>query len=230
MKRELDDIGKQQAFNQKEMAEKLDSMMCLAMDYLRQLYQRSQNEAMGLFVTVLRLFERIVLPTHKSRYTQFVVFFLATLNAEFPDMFLGMLMQKALDLNRHILERQTSVAYMASFVARFKSVDLSTLRSYFDLTLPWIHSYIANMGPQVDSALDLEHHALFYSLCQSLLYVFCFRHRDLLAMEGGLDYCRRMGFDRIVTCSLNPLRRCCRASSPSSPRYLGDLRLPTAMR
>ena len=36
---------------------------------------------------------------------------------------------------------------------------------------------------------DVQQHGHFYSLCQAVFYVFIFRHKGLMEMEGGVYVC-----------------------------------------
>ena len=47
-----------------------------------------------------------------------------------------------------------------------------------------IHSYLDHLGGGLHKP-DADKYSVFYSLCQAVFYVFVFRHRSLLEMEGG---------------------------------------------
>jgi len=79
---------------------------------------------------------------------------------------------------------------------------------------------------------DVQQHGPFFSLCQAVFYVFAFRHKELLESHRGkcsssmtrwmpnvclvmdsfllfsvgLDFLRRLNFERIITSRLNPLK------------------------
>ncbi|KAK0523929.1 DNA independent RNA polymerase I transcription factor [Tilletia horrida] len=50
----------------------------------------------NLFHILLGIFDRLVLPTFRSRHVQFVMFWFSSLDAEYTDTFLGMLLSKSL--------------------------------------------------------------------------------------------------------------------------------------
>ncbi|CAD6904636.1 unnamed protein product [Tilletia laevis] len=50
----------------------------------------------NLFHILLSIFDRLVLPTFRSRHVQFVMFWFSSLDAEYADTFLGMLLSKSL--------------------------------------------------------------------------------------------------------------------------------------
>ena len=45
-------------------------------------------------------------------------------------------------------------------------------------------SYLDHLGGGVHKP-DADKYSVFYSLCQAVFYVFVFKHRSLLEMEGG---------------------------------------------
>lgn len=59
----------------------------------------------------------------------------------------------------------------------------STVKACLDLMVPWIHNYISQASDS--SHTDIKHHGPFYSLCQAVLYIFAFRHKELLQMPRG---------------------------------------------
>ena len=101
------------------------------------------------FQTLLSIFDRIILRTFKSRYTQFLIFWYTSLDPEFADLFQGMLVDRALlggadpqyysgstgtedgnestMANTHTitpaLTRAAAASYIGSFVSRAAFVD-----------------------------------------------------------------------------------------------------------
>jgi RNA polymerase I-specific transcription initiation factor RRN3 len=187
-----------------------------------------------------------VLNTHRSKYTQFLVFFLCAQDSAHADQFLGYLHQLLFDPKVAVLTRRTCAGYIASFLSRagFVSLPLHVcasaqllsqfLLAYIDATRSggaefadsqgsgaavgsvsssWgVGSFehtgagLARRAPQLDHDPDVEAaHAVFYSVCQALFYMLCFRHRQLGEMAGGADFLRGLQLPRIVMSPLNPL-------------------------
>ncbi|KAJ2907867.1 DNA independent RNA polymerase I transcription factor [Coemansia aciculifera] len=96
---------------------------------------------------------------------------------------------------------------------------------------PWARTYAQAAtsslnpagGPRSNSsptlAADFERHAAFYAVTQAIIYMFCFRWRDMAEAPGGgpvieselenLQWCAEVeGIQRIVFSKLNPLRGC----------------------
>ncbi len=51
------------------------------------------------------------------------------------------------------------------------------LKSILQEMSDWIHSYINNQDGQ--KAVEMRMQVVFYSVCQALFYLLCFRHKDL---------------------------------------------------
>ncbi|KAK7969555.1 RNA polymerase I specific transcription initiation factor RRN3 superfamily [Apiospora saccharicola] len=178
------DDEEEDEFNQikavKESIEKLD----VTLDRLFKLYtpyfdDPDSTEALSTFETLLNEFSHIILPAYKSRHTQFLVFHFAQQSETLLDLFCGTLINTAFESNRPLVLRQAASAYLASFVARGAMVPGKHVRLVFEVLghhLDKMRStYEVNCrGP------DVRRYAPFYSLTQALMYIFCFRWRDLI--------------------------------------------------
>jgi hypothetical protein len=137
---------------QSDMIGKLDEMMDLMFEYVQSTLSRSPEElnplfgAMQsggdwLFESVMRIFESLVLLTHKCKFTQFMVFFMCSRTPEYARAFLSYLTAVAVDAKRDPTTRLSCVAYLGSFLARanFLSFEYATsitlVYSFFPLTV-----------------------------------------------------------------------------------------------
>lgn len=145
-----------------------------------------------LYQTLLGIFTRTVLTTFKSRHVQFILFWFASLDHEFADMFLGTLLSKSLYATpaagvagesgeSSVVLRIAAASYVASYVARARYIDAPTTRmvvlnlcTYMDACLEAFASQGRSASPP--GARD---HAVFYAVAQAVFYIFCFRWRDL---------------------------------------------------
>ena len=157
--------------------EKLDVIM----DILFESYTRlAQQPSTAFFVTdtLLAQFNSLVLPSYKSRHVQFLLFHFAQQTAEGMDRFAGALMSVVLDNSRPSLIRESAAAYLASFVARGNHVPGSTVRDVFE----YLGAQLAGMRAAYEPSCrgpDPRRYRTYYALTQALLYIFCFRWRDL---------------------------------------------------
>ena len=194
----------------RESVAKLDAIMIALFEHLRKLdaqyvagansltYTKANNSPMdadtnrrNLFHTLLSIFARNILPTFRSRHVQFLLFWFNSLDPEFSDYFLGVLLEKSLysrrvelgDKEEPAVIRSAAAGYVASFVSRASYVDGPTTRVV-------LYNLCACMDAHIDesSRTDTEAgaaapgastHSVFYSVVQAAFYIFCFRWRDL---------------------------------------------------
>ncbi|KAJ1951631.1 DNA independent RNA polymerase I transcription factor [Linderina macrospora] len=236
------------SYDARPIVSKLDAMMNVLFEWLDRhialdLQQGAMPEsASRLFLVILDLFDTIILPTFKSRYTQFLVFFLSAKDPQYADVFLGTMMGKVGDPVRNLTtDRVSTVAkvaaasYLGSFVARAAFISPQIVRNVMGVLVQWANAYLdwqeqrepersyaQALAPSAANSLhvDFERHAVFYAVTQAVLYLFCFRWRDLATPldaqqpldESELDslrWCPEVeGIQRVVFSKLNPLRAC----------------------
>ena len=135
------------------------------------------------FHALLSIFDRAIIRTFKSRYTQFLVFWYSSLDPEFSDLFQGMLVEKALlDENLPMVTRIAASSYISSFVSRATFVDRESTRNVVSV----LCDFLTNRMDTVDHTLRVggelsgTYTGMFYSVCQAVFLIFCFRWRDLV--------------------------------------------------
>lgn len=159
--------------------EKMDSILDVMFTYYDQEFSSiAVDQQINVIDTLLSQFPTIILPTYRSRHTQFLLFHFVQQSPTYIDTFVGACVQIAFDRKQPALVRQASAAYLASFVARGKHVPPNIVRDAFDYIgtelIRLRRAYEPNCkGP------DLRRYSSYYSLAQALLYIFCFRWRDL---------------------------------------------------
>ena len=157
--------------------EKLDLMLDILFETYDALFSDPKQSTIGLD-TLLAQFNSIILPTYRSRHTQFLLFHFAQSTPELVDIFIGILLRTAFDKSCAAIIRQASTAYLASFVARGKHVSTSIVRDVFDYISEQLSHLRAQYVPGCRGP-DPRRYSLYYALVQALLYIFCFRWRDL---------------------------------------------------
>ncbi|KFY84499.1 hypothetical protein V500_09292 [Pseudogymnoascus sp. VKM F-4518 (FW-2643)] len=207
-----------------ENVEKMDAIL----DTLFELYTPNfedplSSSAIATFDTLLSHFRNIILPTYRSRHTQFLLFHFAQTSEHLIDTFAGECVDLAFKSGRPAVLKQAAAAYLASFVSRGANVLPHVVRDVFDyigtnLDLIRSENELSCRGP------DLQRYSTFYATTQALLYIFCFRWRDLVvspsAEEGEIDEEDFVGrdlewragvkelLDRTIYSKLNPLKIC----------------------
>ncbi|CAK5262553.1 unnamed protein product, partial [Mycena citricolor] len=178
------------------------------------------------FQSLLSIFDRLILPTFKSRYTQFLVFFYTSFSPEFADIFLGLLVDRALFQTAvPAVTRAAAAAYIGSFVSRGNFVDRAATRRVVGVLCDFMRSHVdaveemLRVGASVSSGSTISaQNGVFYAIAQAVFLIFCFRWRDLLEDAEDLDAEDLVGkpgkkwipeldvVQRVVHSVLNPLK------------------------
>ncbi|KOS19658.1 RNA polymerase I-specific transcription initiation factor rrn3 [Escovopsis weberi] len=164
----------------KESVEKMDAVLDTLFGlYTPHFLNPGSDKAFDMFTTILREFDQMVLPTYKSRHTQFLIFHFAQQHERLTDAFCGQLIATAFQGNTPNILKQAAAAYLASFVARGAHVPQSLVRTIFLLLLHHLDRYRRKYEPLCRGP-DLKRFHPYYSLLQATLYIFCFRWQDLV--------------------------------------------------
>eukprot|EP00164_Ancoracysta_twista_P005823 GFYU01008008.1.p1 GENE.GFYU01008008.1~~GFYU01008008.1.p1 ORF type:complete len:600 (-),score=158.22 GFYU01008008.1:254-2053(-) len=197
------------------MAEKLDVMMSVVFEFL---HTHMPNQP--LFMAFLDIFDRYILNTYKSKYTQFLVFYMCSTGHIATESFLEHLCQRLFDERAHGVVRQACAAYVASFIARAKFVSEATVNTAMRILVSWLHDYI-NARDTPTTVPDPEAHQIFYSVVQAVCYIVCYQSDVLLAGDGKVsEFKETYNLQRIVKCKLSPLQLCADAVSNEFARLL----------
>ncbi|KZT62850.1 RNA polymerase I-specific transcription initiation factor RRN3 [Calocera cornea HHB12733] len=176
----------------------------------------------GQFIHLLSIFDRTILPTFRTRYSQFLLFYFTSLDPSFADLFLGLLLKKALfDVNTTAVVRLASVSYVAGFVSRANCVNRENARRVVSL----LCEFLGRRLDMDDEDTTDTRGEMFYAIAQAIMVIFCFRWRDLqeggsadetsdaedeeaTALRAGLWMPELGVMQRAVTSPLNPLKYC----------------------
>lgn len=79
----------------RHLVDRLDSSMALVFQFIDDIKEKEGPKALSsLFLSFLMAFERTILPTLKSKYAQFILFYMTSLDERYPDYFLGILVAR----------------------------------------------------------------------------------------------------------------------------------------
>eukprot|EP00903_Cladosiphon_okamuranus_P012898 g12042.t1 len=95
-----------------------------------------------LLKSLLLVFEESILPTHRSKFVQFVLFFASGRAHGLGYALTSKLIDVLRDDMKPKLTRQSSVAYLASFLARGSFVDAALVSSAIQALLDWAARYL----------------------------------------------------------------------------------------
>ncbi|KAL6052436.1 DNA independent RNA polymerase I transcription factor [Balamuthia mandrillaris] len=203
---DLEINGEARRQEQSEMANKLDVLMGLLFRHLQSLTEgASYEERHELFSFMLQIFDSMIIKTHKSKYTQFLMFYLCWTEEPFAQNFLGYLLNKILDPSNHTLTRQTCAAYVGGFLARASFLSADVMQQTLNVLATWCQNYLDSCTRNIP---DAELHALFYSVCQAIFYAVCFKHSAFLLTEDAKQHFASLQLEDIIESSLNPFKFC----------------------
>lgn len=176
---DTDDEDAQKTKDIKRNANKVDMMLDLLFNRYNEDFQaKSTDIRLAARDTLLSHFMTIILPSQRSRHTQFLLFHFAQTSLEFIDTFVGTCISTAFDKKQLATVRQAGAAYLASFVARGVHVPAGIVRDVFDLISIELDRLRAQYEPECRGP-NVRRYASYYCLVQAALYIFCFRWRDL---------------------------------------------------
>ena len=184
----------------------LDDSVLQLLAYFKRAQASQQKEILA--ATVLSIFDKQIIRTHKSSTTQFILFYLASAYPSFNDRYLGYLITKALDTSSTHMLRCSAAAYLASFIARAQFLSASDVATALYLCSQWASTYKNNASlNQSSMSTSMTQHAPFYAIVQAIMYIFVFRWRDLVHSDKFLRWWNVDGsFQNTLTSPLTPLR------------------------
>ncbi|CAN7009653.1 unnamed protein product [Brassica oleracea var. botrytis] len=192
--------------------ESLDKLMVLSFDHLESCKLAGRLDQ--VFEKLFEAFEKFILDidkikTHFSQnHLQFLMFYACSLDPENCGVkFASKLMDIFLFSNKPTT-RQVSpsllcaMAYLASYLARGKFLPVSYVASILKRLVDECADYCRTCNDDINS----DANQIFYSGCQAIMYVLCFRMRSILAVP-----CFRselIPLESILMHKLNPLKEC----------------------
>jgi RNA polymerase I-specific transcription initiation factor RRN3 len=176
---DLDEIELQIIFAKRNI-KKLDFIIHIIFEFYAPRFSDPDSvEAMAAFTQLCSDFINIVLPTSKTRHSQFLLFHFAQKSPQLTDAFLGTLLTISEDTTRPLIVRRAAIAYIASFVARGARLSPFLTQQVVQTLWRRMDSYRIVYEPACHGP-DLQRYSLYYELAQGLMFVFCYRWRDLV--------------------------------------------------
>jgi RNA polymerase I-specific transcription initiation factor RRN3 len=115
------------------MADKLDVLLHHLIQYLTNEINKNKRDVnLNLFQTLLNIFEEKVLTTYRSKFVQFILFYVAGITHQsgykFSEMFASRLLKLFLNPNVASMTKQSSVLYFASYISRANFLSIRFVR------------------------------------------------------------------------------------------------------
>jgi len=194
--------------------------MLITMQFLERRGQHSIAAARQLYGNCLSAFESSILITHRSKFVQFILFFLCGLenealaafaacdhnhmneqHATLYREFAANLIEIVFDPYRATVVRQSAACYLASFVSRGHFVEADTICEAVSALLRWAEAYMASLHAYSIAAADARNqcnlHSLFYTICQAAFYIMCFRGAEADRFFRSFTELKSGGIDAI---------------------------------
>ncbi|XP_021691438.1 RNA polymerase I-specific transcription initiation factor rrn3 isoform X2 [Hevea brasiliensis] len=184
------------------VADLLDSLMVQTFEHLESC---ARNKRLGeVFETLLDSFMLTILNTYKSKFAQFVMFYACALDPEKCGVKFANTLVDRFVCSDNAVTRMSAVAYLASYLARAKFLSAafvaSTLKRLVDWCLEYCETQNGEMNPKA--------HRVFYSGCQAIMYVLCFRMRSLMDVPRLKSQLLVMPLGPVLKHKLDPLKVC----------------------
>jgi len=149
-----------------EMAEKLDCVMLLLFEHLDRVVGREGGEegrahAAQLFEGLAPTLEGPILATHRCKYVQFVLFYLAARDpaGRVPSLLVDRLLVRALrEENAPVGARQAALAYLSSFLVRSRALSVGGIVRALTVMVEAAETYLARSASDLNIMMLLAKH------------------------------------------------------------------------
>jgi len=131
-------------------------------------------------------FHSLILPTYRSRHPQFLIFHFAQSDPIIVDRFVTSCVAVLIDKRQPQVLRHSAAAYFSGFVGRGAHVSPSVVQDCLDLLCDQLTMLRKAYEPGCRGP-DLKRYGDFYAVFQAILYIFCFRWRDIVSASSDLD-------------------------------------------
>ncbi|KAL4309247.1 hypothetical protein GQ457_01G039440 [Hibiscus cannabinus] len=184
------------------IAELLDNLLVLTFEHLESCER--EGRLAKVFETLLQSFQITVLSAYKSKFAQFVIFYACALDPENCGMrFATVLVELFVQYSQPQPTRMSAVAYLASYLSRAKFLSASFICSMLKRLVDWCLEYCETH----DGDVNPNAHRVFYSGCQAIMYVLCFRMKAFVNVPR-LKLQLIMPLEQVLKHKLNPLKVC----------------------
>ena len=137
-----------------------------------------ENLDKDIFTVLLQLFELYLIDLPRVTTTQFIFFFICSLESSLCEQFIGFLLYKLLDTsNNNFRSKKNSALYISSLVARAKFISDNfayTVVYYIENFAFIYNNHIHKETPEFLSR-NINKHWIFYYCIQCITYICCWR-------------------------------------------------------
>ncbi|KAJ4755061.1 RNA polymerase I-specific transcription initiation factor RRN3 [Rhynchospora pubera] len=200
--------------NNSAYVEKLDSLMVVVCEHLNScVHEKSGQKRLLLdYEMFMRIFRTAVLKLHKSKFTQFVMFYACSLDPETWGLrFAVDLADIFLSTYEDPVSRMSAISYLASYLARAKFISSSEVALILIKLVNWCSDYCKVVQERINPLQEILFnplaHKIYYSACQAVMYILCFRMRQLMDVPPR-SFLFDLPLGYILFNGLDPLKVC----------------------
>ncbi|XP_065036648.1 uncharacterized protein LOC135672123 [Musa acuminata AAA Group] len=188
-------------------ADKLDGLMVIVCEHLK--LRADSGHLLNVFETLSEIFRIAVLKLHKSKFAQFLMFYACSLDPDICGLkFAVLLTDIFVSKHEDPDSRMKAVSYLASYLARAKFISSSLVASILKRLVDWCFEYCQYQDSQ-EKKINPQAHQVFYSGCQAVMYILCFRMRAILDVSHLRQLLFHMPLVSILCHpNLDPLKVC----------------------
>lgn len=197
-----------------DLSSKLDAIMQLIFQSTEKSFTEDgleEGNGIALFNTLISIFRTYILPTHYTRCVQYLIFHMVQQQSDLTDSFLVMLLDVVFSSNEIASNRIKAMQYVCSFMARAKSLSRGQLLTVMKYLMSWCNEYVTEREKEVGFGKGgMERFSMLYCVLQGLMYIFCFRFRDLKREDNDEEWELRLDkfFNMMIMSKFNPLKFC----------------------
>ncbi|BFG39484.1 hypothetical protein CerSpe_257580 [Prunus speciosa] len=184
-------------------AEKLDSLMVLTFEHLESC--QVADRLIKIFDTLLKLFKKTILTAYKPKFAQFVIFYACSLDPKNCGVTFALMLEHTFFFSTDgPVLRTKAIAYLASYLSRAKFLSVFVVAGTLERLVDWCVKYVKMQ----DNVINPKAHRIFYSGCQAILYVLCFRMRSMMDDPQLKPWLFHLPLESILNNKLSPLKVC----------------------
>jgi len=199
----------------KTITQSTDVIIAEIFYYIRGVHKKKPEQIHSIFLEVLRVFQDGLLTT-RTKTVQYILFYIASFDSIMAEEFLMRLLKLAFDQSESMLKRRCATNYVAALICKANFLRFASCMASFDHMVKWCIRYLdlyhERFGTNAIGPSVAEFHVLFYTMCQAIFLIFCYR-RDAFEATPGTSgsftkSAESCGLDRIISSALQPLIYC----------------------
>uniref|UniRef100_A0A0D9WTG0 RNA polymerase I-specific transcription initiation factor RRN3 n=1 Tax=Leersia perrieri TaxID=77586 RepID=A0A0D9WTG0_9ORYZ len=187
-------------------AQKLDSLMVVFCEHLKSCAEHGRlRKEFDIMKTVFRV---SLLRVHKSKFSQFIMFYACSLDPEIcGEGFTIFLCDIFIKKEEDQISRMSAVSYLGSYLSRARFISADIVIAVLKRLVEWCVAY-CDLQNNMGATTKPINHQIFYAGCQVVMYVLCFRLRSIMDYPNLKSQLFNLPFGYILTHRLEPLKVC----------------------